>query len=339
MRAVILKRIGKTEDLKTNLVIEELSKPVMNEDKVLIKIKYASLNHRDLWITKGMYAGIRLPIVLGSDCSGIIEDKGKNAINFSIGEEVVVNPGMNWGESEFHQGNNFKILGLPDNGTLEEYIAVDKSFVYKKPVHLTPAEAASFPLAGLTAYRAVFIKGDIKKNQKVLITGIGGGVSTFSLLYAVKKGARVYVTSGSEKKIKKATELGAENGVNYRDEDWERRILELSKAGFDLIIDGTGGDNIMKCLDIINPGGRIVNYGATSGKVNNFEIRKIFWKQVSLLGTTMGSDKDFSNMIEFIEKNKITPVVDKIFGMENIHEAFMRMEKSAQMGKIIIKVS
>lgn len=339
MKAILLKQIGKIEDLKKNLVIEELSLPKTNDDEVLIKIKYSSLNHRDLWITKGLYAGIKLPVVLGSDCSGTIVDKGKSVTNFSVGEEVVVNPGMNWGESEFYQGNNFKILGLPDNGTLEEYIAVDKSFVYKKPGHLTSAEAASFPLAGLTAYRAVFIKGDIKKNQNVLITGIGGGVSTFSLLYAVKKGARVYVTSGSEEKIKKAIELGAENGVNYRNEDWGRKILELCKSGFDLIIDGTGGDNILKCLDVINPGGRIVNYGATSGKVNNFEIRKIFWKQVSLLGTTMGSDKDFSNMIEFTEKNKITPIVDKIFDMENIHEAFMRMEKSIQMGKIVIKVS
>lgn len=339
MKAVLLKQIGKIEDLRRNLVIEELSLPKINDDEVLIKIKYSSLNHRDLWITKGLYAGIKLPVVLGSDCSGSIVEKGKNVTDFSIGEEIVVNPGMKWGESELHQGNNFKILGLPDNGTLEEYIAVGKSFIYKKPEHLTSAEAASFPLAGLTAYRAVFVKGDIKKNQNVLITGIGGGVSTFALLYAVKEGARVYVTSGSEEKIKKAIELGAKNGVNYRNEDWERKVIEESKGGFDLIIDGTGGDNIMKCLDVINPGGRIVNYGATSGKVHNFEIRKIFWKQVSLIGTTMGSDKDFSEMIGFIEKNKVTPVVDKIFDMENIHEAFMRMEKSIQTGKIVIKVS
>ncbi|MCX6164258.1 MAG: zinc-binding dehydrogenase, partial [Ignavibacteriae bacterium] len=301
MRAVILKQIGKIEELKKNLVIEDIPKPEIKDDEVLIKIKYAALNHRDLWITEGLYAGIKLPVVLGSDCSGIIEEKGKNVKDFSIGDEIVVNPSINWGENELFQGKNFKILGLPDNGTLEEYISTDKYYIYKKRAHLNFAEAAAITLAGLTAYRAVFVKGEISKRKDVLVTGIGGGVSTFALLFAINVSANVYVTSGDEKKIKRAIELGAKGGVNYKTENWDKILLEENKNGFDLIIDGTGGDNISKCINVVNPGGRIINYGATIGNTSNFEIRKVFWKQVSLLGTTMGSNMDFKNMMEFIE--------------------------------------
>jgi len=339
MKAVLLKQIGKIEDLKINLTIEDIQKPELKDDELLIKIKYAALNHRDLWITKGLYAGIKLPVILGSDCSGIIEDIGKNAMEFSIGDEVIINPSLNWGEDELSQGKEFKILGLPDNGTLEEYISIDKSYVYKKPAHLNLSEAAALPLAGLTAYRAVFVKGEINKIKNVLVTGIGGGVSTFALLFTINAGANVFVTSGSDEKIKAAITLGAKGGVNYKNENWDKELLEKNKNGFDLIIDGTGGENISKCLNIINPGGRIVNYGTTTGNTNNFEVRKIFWKQASLLGTTMGSDKDFKNMLEFTEQNKIKPIVDKIFELENICEAFIRMDKSEQLGKIIIKIS
>jgi zinc-binding alcohol dehydrogenase/oxidoreductase len=339
MRAVLLKQTGKIDDLEKNLVIEDILKPDIQDDEVLIKIRYATLNHRDLWITKGLYSGIKLPVVLGSDCSGIIKEKGKNVSEFKIGDEVIVNPSINWGENELHQGKDFKILGLPDNGTLEEYISIEKSKVFKKPVHLDLMQASAIPLAGLTAYRATIVKGELNKEKKVLITGIGGGVSTFAFLFAVNSEADVYVTSGDEIKISKAIELGAKGGVNYRNENWDIELLEKNKNGFDLIIDGTGGETISKCLNLINPGGRIVNYGATTGNTSNFEIRKIFWKQVSLLGTTMGSDRDFKNMLKFIEDKKITLVADKIFEFENICDAFIRMDKSEQLGKIIVKIS
>ena len=339
MRAVVLKRIGKIEDLKNNLVIEDSPKPVVGDADALINIKYAALNHRDLWIAKGMYRGIKLPVVLGSDCSGIIEDKGKNVNEFNIGDEVIVNPSLNWGVSELFKSNEFKILGLPDNGTLEEYISIDKSKVYKKPAHLNLMQASAIPLAGLSAYRAAVVKGDVSKEKKVLITGIGGGVSTFAFIFAVCFGAQIFVTSGDENKIKKAVGLGAKDGINYKNENWDKDLLEKNMDGFDLIIDGTGGDTISKCLNVINPGGRIVNYGATAGNTDNFEIRKIFWKQAMLIGTTMGSDKDFLNMVRFINEKGIAPVVDKVYDIENICDAFDRMDKSEQLGKIIVKIS
>lgn len=338
MKAVILYDTGEIADLQKNLRIGELPEPEINDDEVLIKIKFAALNHRDLWITKGLYAGIKLPVVLGSDCSGIVAEKGKSVTGFEINDEVIINPGIDWGENELYQSSRFKILGLPDNGTLEEYIAIDKKNVYKKPSHLSLEEASAIPLAGLTAYRAVFVKGEPDKTKKVLITGIGGGVSTFALLFSVSNGNEVYVTSGNDTKIETAIKHGAKGGINYNNENWKKEIITIANGGFDLIIDGTGGENLSNCLNVINPGGKIVNYGATTGNNKNFEVRKIFWKQASILGTTMGSDRNFRNMINFIEKNKIKPILDKIYDFENSGEAFYRMDKSEQLGKIIIKI-
>lgn len=337
MKAVLLKNTGDIGKLKDNLLIENLPEPECTENDVLVKIKFAALNHRDLWITKGLYAGIKLPVVPGSDCSGVIESFGNNVKGFSAGEEVIINPAVNFGIDENFQGRDFKIIGLPDNGTLAEYIAIDKSKVYKKPAHLDMIQASAVPLAGLTAFRAVFTRGKTEKNKNILVTGIGGGVSTFALLFAVSSKANVFVTSGSDEKLDKALELGAKGGVNYKNENWEKEIAEMS-GGIDIVIDGTGGETISKCLNIIKPGGKIVNYGATTGIIKNLDIRKIFWKQVSLLGTTMGSDTDFKNMVDYINDKKIVPVVDKVFGINDAVSAFIRMDNSEQLGKIVIEI-
>lgn len=338
MKAVMLNQTGTIDKLKENLLIKDISVPSVGDNDILVKIRYAALNHRDLWITKGLYAGIKLPVVLGSDCSGVVESFGKNVNDFSKDDEVIINPGINWGEDENFQDKNFKILGLPADGTLEEYIAIAKSKVFKKPAHLDMIQASAVPLAGLTAYRAAFTKGKIKKEDNILVTGIGGGVSTFALIFAINIGTNVFVTSGSENKINEAIELGAKGGVNYKNENWDKELFKKSN-GIDLVIDGTGGETISKCLNIMNSGGRIVSYGATTGIIKNLDTRKIFWKQISILGTSMGSDNDFEKMIEFICSKKITPVVDKVFEMEDTLSAFERMDKSEQLGKIVIKIS
>lgn len=337
MKAVLLKQTGEIGKLRDNLVIDDIPVPEINDNQVLVKIKYAALNHRDLWITKGLYAGIKLPVVPGSDCSGIIESVGKNAGEFSAGDEIIINPAINFGPDENFQSRDFKILGLPDNGTLAEYIAIDKTGVYEKPAHLDMIQASAVPLAGLTAYRAVFVRGKIEKDYNVLITGIGGGVSAFALLFAVSIGANVFVTSGSDNKLDKALELGAKGGINYKNDNWDKEINSLC-SGIDLAVDGTGGETLSKCLNVLKPGGKIVNYGATTGIIKNLDTRKIFWKQASILGTTMGSDSDFKNMVHYINDRKIIPVVDKVFEMNDAVSAFLRMHKSEQLGKIIVSI-
>lgn len=338
MKAAVLQGIGKIEDLEKNLIIEDTSLPEISNDEVLIKIRYASLNHRDLWITKGFYAGIRTPAILGSDCSGVIEEIGSGVDNFKKGDEIIVSPSFNWGNNENYQSKTFTILGLPDNGTLAEYITVKSRSVFTKPSYLTMEKASSIPLAGLTAYRSCFTKAGVKNTDKVLITGIGGGVATFALLFCLKAGAKVFVTSGSDEKIQKAILLGAEGGVKYKDENWAEQLKEMSGGKIDVTIDGTGGDTISRSIDICSPGGRIVSYGATLGDVKDFKIRKLFWKQLKLFGSTMGSDKDFMDMLDFMDTNEVKPVIDSVFELDDVHTAFRKMSEAKQLGKIVIKI-
>lgn len=335
MKALVLEKTGDIKDLKENLVYGDFNTPVPKEGEVLIKIEYASLNHRDVWITKGLYAGIKTPVILGSDCSGTVADS--NGSVFKNGEEVIVNPTINWGFNQSHQNKKFSILGLPANGTLAEYICVPAKNVYLKPEHLSFKEASAFPLAGLTAYRACFVRGKIMEGDNILITGIGGGVATFAMVYCIAAGANVYVTSGSEEKLEQAFQLGASGGVSHKLDNWEK-IFKDNNPKINKVIDGAGGETFAKCVDICSDGGTLVNYGATLGAVKNFEMRRVFWKQLNIHGSTMGSDEDFADMIEFVNSKNVKPVLDNEYEIAEGAEAFMRMESGKQMGKIIVRV-
>jgi len=338
MKAAVLKNIGNIEELKNNLTIEDIPIPEINNNEVLINVKYASINHRDLWIAKGLYSKIKLPVILGSDCSGIIHSKGSDVTEFNIGDEVIINPGLNWGNDENFQSKEFKIPGMPDNGTFAEYLKIDKAYVYKKPGHISFEEASAIPLTGITAYCSVFKKAGINKDDNVLITGIGGGVASAALVFAKSAGAKVFVSSGCDEKINKAISIGAVGGVNYTNKNWDKEIIELSGYKIDVVIDGTGGDTFLKCIDIINYGGRIISYGSTAGNVMNFPLARIFWKQLKIFGSTMGSTADFEQMIKYINDNKLEFVVDSVLSLENIADAFERMASGKQFGKIVIKI-
>lgn len=331
MKSIIIKEIGKLE-LKENNI------PEINENEVLVKIKSASLNHRDLWIKKGMYAGIKPDVILGSDCSGIIEKIGNNVDKSFLNKEVIINPSCNWGNNQKVQSSKYTVLGLPDNGTLAEYVKIDKDNIVIKPEHLDFDSSSALPLAGLTAYRALFSRGQVEKKDKVLITGIGGGVALFAFQFALALGCEVFVTSGSDDKIQKAIEMGAKGGANYKTDKWEKDFS--AKYGkFDLIIDSACGNDFNKLIDISQAGARIVFFGGTTGSINNLSPQKVFWKQISILGTTMGSNEDFEKMIAFVNENKIVPVIDKVFNFNDFEEAFERMNKAEQFGKIVLKIS
>ncbi len=338
MRAALLNRLCTANEFRENIRIEDIPVPSVKENEIPINIKSASLNHRDVWIAKGAYPKIYLPVVLGSDCSGIVQDTGTAVRDFRIGDEVIINPGFNWGNAESHQSKDFKILGMPDNGTFAEYISVDQSYVYKKPYHINFFQAAGIPLTGVTAYRALFRKANLQKGENILIPGAGGGVSSAALMFAVSIGANVFVTSGSDDKISKAVSIGAKGGVNYKNDDWDKKILEMSGNNIDVIIDGEGGDTFSKCVELINYGGRIVSYGSTSGKTGSIPMARLFWKQLKIFGSTMGSPDDFNEMINFINDNKIVLVIDEVFSLENIAEAFLKMNEGRQFGKIVVNI-
>jgi zinc-binding alcohol dehydrogenase/oxidoreductase len=332
MKAVIF------ETPDTPCCIREIKTPKINDDQVLIQLQAASLNRRDYWIKKGIYQGSKYPCIAGSDGSGIVEKTGKNVDSGWIGKDVIINPGLKWGSDPLFHSPDFRILGVPDQGTLAQYIAVDAENVYPKPQGWTYEKAAALPLAGLTAYRALFTRGGLLEGEDILITGAGGGVSTLLIKFAVAAGARVFVTSGNEKKIKKAVSLGAISGVNYQTKGWDKELYKFSEQGFDLILDSAAGDNFALLPSLLKLGGRIVIFGGTTGMITNLTAAKIFWKQASILGTTMGSQEDFQKMIEFVESNKIQPEIDKIFPMVDTELAFKHMENQEQFGKIVIRI-
>ncbi len=295
--------------------------------KVLVAVKAASINHRDVWILKGQYPGLSFPLVAGSDGAGLFE-----------GKEVVIQPGSCWGDDERFQGDDYRILGLPQNGTFAECVAVAPTQIFPKPSHLSMQEAAALPLAGLTAYRVLFSRCQAKMGEKLLVTGAGGGVALFCVQFAIKAGLEVFVTSGTDSKISKTVELGAMGGANYKSTSWSDDLKKMA-GGFDIIIDGAGGADFATLIKLAKPGGRIGIYGGTNGAVPNFSPQPVFWKQLSILGSTMGSDQDFGAMLDFVNFHKFVPVVDTVFSLEDGGGAFERMEKGAQFGKIVLEIA
>ncbi|MEQ8788849.1 MAG: zinc-binding dehydrogenase [Pirellulaceae bacterium] len=329
------------------LVLHELKSPLKLEQRpqfepgprqVVVQLKAAALNRRDYWITQGMYPGIKLPVVLGSDGAGVIARVGENAPHGWIGREVVINPGLDWGEDEAAQGESFRILGMPDDGAFAEEVLVGEEAIHDKPEHLTWQEAAALPLGGMTAYRAVFTQGEVKPGETVLVTGVGGGVATFALQFAVAAGARVLATSSSPEKLAKAEQLGAAAGYNYTQEGWAKQLV-ADHGAVHLIIDSAGGDGYRHLLDIAAPGGRIVNYGATAGPPPKLDLFKVFWKQLRLIGSTMGSPTDFRAMLGLVHHHKIRPAIDRVFPLAEANDALARMRESSQFGKLVLDIA
>lgn len=331
MKAIVL------ESAENPIVYKEVDKPVAGPGEVLVQVKAAALNRRDYWITVGKYAGIKYPTILGADGAGIVAEAGEGAEEWP-GKEVVINPSHNWGEHVEYQSKNFKILGLPDDGTLAEYVKVKAEYLHPKPAHLDWQQAATLPLAALTAYRALFTKARLKKGDKVLIIGVGAGTGSFLLQMAVAAGCQVFVTSGTGEKIERARQLGAAAGVNYKAQDWAQELKHLA-GGFDVVIDSALGPDFNKIPDLCNPGGRIVFFGGTAGNIPELNGRPIFWKQLQILGTTMGTGEEFAAMLDFVGQHQIIPVIDEVFPLADAAKAFDKMANSSQFGKLVINVS
>lgn len=333
MRAVFFK--GKDQPLS----VQQIKKFRPVKDQVLVRLHNAALNHRDIWTWREQNLTTSNGIILGSDGCGVIEDVGEDADTLLIGSEVIINPSLDWGNNPVVQGNSFRILGYPDHGTFSDYIAISKKYVFERPEHLNFVESSAVPLSALTAYRALFSKARLRAKEKVLITGTGGGAALWALQFAVGYQARVYVTSGSDEKIDKAKSLGAIGGFNYKDPEWHQKALKESGGGFDIIIDSAGGSEFSKLIEVALPGGRIVNFGRTAGNITNIATRLLYWKQLSIHGTTMGTRDEFLSMVDFVESRKLRPVIDQVFPLEKIDDAIKRMEQGNQFGKIVLQIS
>lgn len=334
MKAVVLTTLGGPE----NLQIRELDTPSPSPGEVRVKLRASALNRRDYWITKGQYPDIQLPCIAGSDGAGVIDMVGQGVDANKIGQEVVIYPARAWGENQDSYGPDFRVLGMPDQGTFAEYICVPSNDVLPKPNHLSWEQAAAVPLAGLTAWRAVVTHANVKPGDKVLITGAGSGVSTFAILWSVSLGADVYVSTSSKTKLEAAIALGAIAGENYKEPDCYKKLKQQS-GGFNAVIDSAGGNALNNILDTLLPAGRFVFFGSTLGNPDKgLPLAKLFFRHIRIQGTTMGSNAEFKAMLNFLSENKIIPVIDRVLPLDQAAEAHRLMENFGHTGKIVLKI-
>lgn len=331
MKAIIL-----NQELPSKISFGSAADPVLKPGEALIRIKAAALNHRDEWSRQGLYPNLKDGVILGSDGAGIVERVFDEVDSIWVGKEVIINPSKNWGPNQKAQSKEFQILGMPENGTFAEYLAIPVDRLHAKPAHLSWEEAAALPLAGLTAFRALTYQGNIQAGEQVLVTGFGGGVAQFAAQFAMAKGAILSVSSSRNSKLEKAKTSGTDFQFNYLEPNWTQKAIEATNGGFDLIIDGAAGDTLNQLISICKPGGRIVFYGATMGNPGKVEARRIFWNQLKIMGSTMGSDQDFLDMLAFVQEKNIHPVIDQIFALKDAEKAFDRMKAGDQLGKIVL---
>ena len=324
-------------EIKSEAELKEVELESLGSNEVLVRIKAASLNRRDYWITQGLYPKIVTPVILGSDGAGTIETIAEHETPWKEGDEVVIYPAKDWGTNESAQSESLTVLGMPDNGTFAEFAKVDVSQLFAKPKHLDWAETSAIPVAGITAFRATKVQGQLQPEQTVLITGIGGGVAVFALQIALASKARVYVTSSREEKIKRAVSLGASGGFQYTEEGWAKRCLKET-GPVDLIIDGAGGASFTHLVSLLKPGGRLVNYGSTTGRPEKFDLFKIFWRQLILIGSTLGSPKDFADLLAFMDQHQLKPIVDQRHSLSEGPGAIAAMANSEQFGKVVLEI-
>ena len=324
----------------SGLHYEEVEDPEPGPGEILVRLRAAALNRRDLFATNGQYPGAKpeaLPVILGSDGAGEVSAKGDGAEGPKEGEEVVIHPSLYWGDDPRVPGKDYRILGLPDDGTFAQFARVPAENVFPKPSHLSHKEAAALPLAALTAYRALVSRGGVQEGETVVVPGVGGGVATFLVQIASALGANVYVTSSSDEKIATANEFGAQGGVNYTSDDWSKELKSMA-GGVDLSIDSVGGDAFNALVQLAKPGGRIVVFGATAGPAPKVMTIMAALKHLDVMGTAMGTPEEFGAMLDLYAEHGLKPKVNETFALEDAADALNYMEEGEGMGKILLDI-
>jgi NADPH:quinone reductase-like Zn-dependent oxidoreductase len=334
VKAIVLRETGGPGVLR----LKEVTNPAAGTGEVVVRLRAAALNRRDIWIRRGRYPRIAFPIILGSDGAGEVVAAGEGVDPGIVGRAVIIDPAFNWGADPSAQGPDFDILGLSKPGTYAEYISIPADHVYDKPAHLSDEEAAAIPLAAVTAYRALVVRARVQPGEAVLVTGIGGGVATSALVLALGLGASVFVTSGSDGKIERAIACGAAGGVRHDDPQWVQTFVSRFGRRPDVVVDGAGGETFNRALDLLRPGGRLVSYGATLGASEHVEVRRIFWKQLNVLGSTMGTREDFAAMVALYARHRLRPIVDAVLPLSRAADAHARVEGGQQFGKVVLRV-
>ncbi|KAL1689616.1 hypothetical protein GGG16DRAFT_57425 [Schizophyllum commune] len=336
---IIQKQASAKKPVYHDAVIVEREIPALQRGEVLVRMSAAAYNHREvLTHIAGLYPGIHFGATFGADGAG----KSPVASACALLKRVFLTPMRGWKSDPEAPEGKFATLGggrYPPIGTFSEYVVVERDEVIPSPSHLDDVHAAAWPLAGLTAWRAAIVNANVQSGHRVLITGIGGGVAITALQICLAQGATVYVTSSSADKIKRAVELGAKAGFNYRDEGWAKQLgaaLKKEGAVLNSVIDGSGGDILTQTTAVLKHGGRVVVYGTTAAPIIPMTMPAVLRNQ-KLIGSTMGSRKDLEDATTFMAKHKIVPVVsDVLDGLDAVEQGFDLIKRGGQFGKIVI---
>jgi len=341
MKALFFRQHGRIE----NLEYGDLPEPAVGINDVLVEVKACALNHLDLWVLRG-WPGLKLalPHIGGSDIAGVVSRTGAAVKNWEAGQQVVVCPGYAEGtdqwisKGEDSVSPNYKIFGEHKHGGLAQYVSVPANCLYPKPENLDFTNASAPLLSGLTAWRMLKHRANLQKGETVLIVGAGGGLNSLTIQVAKHLGAKVISLTSSEEKMQKAKKLGSDVVINYRETpQWSKEVKSLTLGlGVDVVVDNVGQATMPESLKAASRGGRIVTVGNTSGPQLEIDNRFIFGKQLSIIGSTMGSQKDFEAFYELLSSGIIKPVVDSTFRLAEGAGAYGVLEKGTQFGKVVI---
>ncbi len=340
MRAVRIHAHGGPEVLK----VEEVPDPTPGAGEVLIRVRAASLNHLDLFIRSGM-PGVKIPLprILGSDACGEVESLGAGVTRFKAGDRVLINPGVSCGRCEFCAGGRdslclrYRLFGEHGDGTDVERLSVPERNVHPLPAGFSFDQGAAFPLTGLTAWSMLVGKARVRPGEDVLIVGAGAGVGVMAIQIAKHCGARVFATAASDDKLARCKALGADVLINHAKTPFEQAVREITaKRGVDVVMDYVGKATWQQSLRALVRGGRLVTCGATTGFDPVEDLRHVFFRQLSILGSTMGSAKEFADMLSCVADGKLKPVVDRAFPLEGVAEAHRVLEAREAFGKLIL---
>jgi NADPH:quinone reductase-like Zn-dependent oxidoreductase len=343
MRAVILEKHGGVENLR---YVEDFPAPQPKAGEVRVRVRAAALNRLDLWVREG-WEGIKLPLphILGADAAGEIEALGEGVQGLSLGDRVVLNPGVSCGACEWclsGQDNlcpKFGILGEDMHGTYAEYVVVPARNALKLPDHVSYEQAAAAALVYLTAWHSLIRRGGLKAGESVLIVGAGGGVNSASIQIAKLAGATVYVVASNAEKAAQAQALGADFCIDRSAEDWARAIFRLTdRRGVDVVVDNVGMATINSSIRAVRRGGRILIVGNTSGYAANIDMRYLFAKHISLIGSTMAPHADFLQAMRLVFAGKLQPLISAQYPLTEAAQAQERLAQGDVFGKIVLTV-
>lgn len=324
MHAVVMQEFGSSAVLRP----DEFPDPPARPGWVTVALRASALNWHDVLVRQGRY-GSALPHIIGADGAGVRTDTG---------EEVVVLPSLNWGARDDAPAKGWEILGDHTLGTYAELVSVPADCLAARPAGLSWAEAAALPLVGVTTYRALFTRGRLRSGESMLVVGAGGGIATMTIALAVAAGASITVTSSSAETIERAVSAGARGGVLHSESDWPEQAREMSphKAGFDLVLDPVG--RWSESVRALRPGGRLVVLGANAAETANMDVRSFYFGQFDLLGTTMGSSRDFAGLLDMFERCAVrAPLIDREFPLDRAAEAHEHLERGRMFGKCVLK--